>query len=77
MNFSDFKNSKNLLTNEQMKNIKGGGTCGYKSSTGTKCGVSKSEALANVSQGGHWCCEHCVSSSYCSAYVIAEFNGEL
>ena len=24
MNFSDFKNSKNLLTNEQMKNIKGG-----------------------------------------------------
>jgi hypothetical protein len=24
MNFSDFKNSKNLLSNEQMKNVKGG-----------------------------------------------------
>ena len=24
MNFSDFKNSKNLLNNEQMKNVKGG-----------------------------------------------------
>lgn len=28
MNFNDFKNSKNLLTQEQMKNVKGGdGPC--------------------------------------------------
>ena len=71
MNFSDFKNSKNLLTNEQMKNVMGGnggwGTCGYKSWDGAKieCGVSKTVALSMADGGGRWCCDSCAISTYC------------
>jgi natural product precursor len=66
MNFSDFKNSKSLLTQEQMRNIKGGGSCGFKTSTGTVgCGYTKTEALFMVESGGNWCCESCATSSYC------------
>lgn len=67
MNFNDFKNSKNVLSNEQMKNVKGGGTCGFKTSTGTiGCGYTKTEALFMVQDGGNWCCDSCYKSSYCS-----------
>lgn len=66
MNFNQFKNSNAVLRNDQMKNIKGGGTCGFKTASGTiGCGYSKAEALFMVEGGGHWCCDSCGSSSYC------------
>ena len=76
MNFSDFKNSGNVLSKEQMSAVKGGGTCGYKitmgegefQSTKVECNVSLEDVkialkLANISR--NWCCEHCGTSSYC------------
>jgi natural product precursor len=78
MKFNDFKNSENLLSNEQMKSVKGGtGTCGYsvtmydevsnQSWTEVVCGVRKSEALGAVmAYGGNWCCDSCGTSSYCA-----------
>lgn len=80
MNFSDFKKSENLLTKEQMKNVKGGsGTCGYMVTipasyddptmgyvTLIDCNVSKRDALSMVSLGsGWWCCDSCSTTSYC------------
>ncbi len=76
MNFNDFKNSKNVLSNEQMKNVKGGGTCGYKiviaeglsQETLIECGVSQGKALEMLKMGNvsaNWCCDHCGTSSYC------------
>jgi len=66
MNFNQFKNSNSVLRKDQMKDIKGGGTCGFKSSTGTVgCNVSKAGALHMVADGGYWCCESCGISSYC------------
>ncbi len=72
MNFSELKNSSFVLSKENMKQVKGGGTCGYKTSTGTiECGVSKDEALHMVTDQegnihGNWCCDSCGGSSYCS-----------
>lgn len=66
-----------VLSNEEQKMVKGGGTCGYtvEISAGegvsgttifTVCGVRKSEATGAMSLGsGHWCCASCGSSSYC------------
>ncbi len=83
LNFTKMKNSilglsgVTVLSNEEQKMIKGGGTCGYRvtmaagegvdgTTTLTVCGVGKSEAMAAMSLGsGHWCCDSCGSSSYC------------
>ena len=76
MNFSNFKNSSSLLSKEQMKNVKGGGTCGYfywgtdEVSTDqfpvSDCGVSKSQAMGLAgANGGWWCCDSCGTTSYC------------
>ena len=76
MNFSDFKNSSSLLSKEQMKNVKGGGTCGYRvevydevsneSWIEVGCGVSQSSAMGLAGHyGGNWCCDNCGTSSYC------------
>ena len=58
--FSELK-KRNLLSNESMSNVRGGGgTCGYKLNDGTwHYGVSKDEALYMVSNGGRWCCDSC------------------
>lgn len=58
--FSELK-KRNLLSNESMSNVRGGGgTCGYMLHDGTVAyGVSKAEALAMVSNGGRWCCDSC------------------
>ena len=60
LHFSELK-KRNLLSSETMSNVRGGsGTCGYKLNDGTVgYGVSKDEALAMVSNGGHWCCDSC------------------
>ena len=73
--FSELKKC-NLLSNESMSNVRGGGgTCGFKSASGIiDCGVSKSEALEGAGAGGHWCCDSCGHSSYCSGYPFAEFH---
>ena len=65
-NFSELK-KRNLLSNESMCNIRGGdsGTCGYKSSKGTECNISKDEALKGAGTDGHWCCDSCATSTYC------------
>ncbi|MDY0143914.1 MAG: hypothetical protein RBR97_18690 [Bacteroidales bacterium] len=39
MDFSKFKNSKNLLTDEQMKNVQGGYNCSH----GTGCTATNGE----------------------------------
>ena len=45
MNFSDFKNSKNLLTNEQMKNVVGGeGLLGFT----CRCGFNEPTVSVKV-----------------------------
>ena len=63
--FSELK-KRNLLSNESMSNVHGGvGTCGYRSSRGVKCHVSKDEALAGAGADGHWCCDSCATSTYC------------
>ena len=64
--FSELK-KRNLLSNESMSNVRGGdsGSCGYETASGKKCGVSKETALGAVSNGGHWCCDSCATSSYC------------
>jgi natural product precursor len=63
---SKFEKFSGKLSREEMKTVVGGGTCGYKSSTGTvDCGVSKEEAQFMVEEGGYWCCDSCGSSSYC------------
>lgn len=61
---------KNTLSSSEMKNIKGGvvagGTCGYQKPNGDHlCNVSRATAKDAVVNGGHWCCEHCSTSSYC------------
>ncbi len=70
MDFNHFKNSNAALRDDQMKDIKGGygyGTCGYHTKSGTvECGVPKADALFMVQYGGHWCCDSCNTSSYCS-----------
>jgi len=76
MNFNDFKNSENLLSNEQMKNVKGGsGTCGYlgpvvNGAQTIMCGISYSTAMFMFDGGGggaRWCCDSCSSTSYCGS----------
>lgn len=70
LNFSDLK-KRNLLSNESMSSIRGGGSCGYETAEGSSCNVSKNEALRRVEEGGgHWCCDSCWQSSYCGAKVI-------
>ena len=68
--FSELK-KRNLLSNESMSNVRGGqweGTCGYLTADGYHgCGVSKATALLMVEGGGgHWCCDSCYKTSYCS-----------
>ncbi|MDX9845494.1 MAG: rSAM-modified peptide [Tenuifilaceae bacterium] len=76
MKFSDFKNSKDLLSQEQMKRVIGGsGTCGYAGPVvnGKRtviCGVSKEAALFMFDGGGdgsNWCCDSCGTSTYCGS----------
>ena len=69
MNFSDFKNSSSLLSNEQMKNVIGGkmqGGCGYLNSGGTWIeiawgGPTQTEAMMRASEQKtyRWCCDSC------------------
>jgi natural product precursor len=69
MNFNHFKNSNSALRDEQMKDIKGGGTCGFVTPSGTEvCGVSKQVALRMVQDGGHWCCDSCITSPRFQCY---------
>lgn len=77
MDFNSFKNRNATLSNDQMKNIKGGsGTCGFSTSTGTVgCGYSKAEALFMIQDGGHWCCDSCGTSSYCGGRGGDVFSG--
>ena len=66
MKFNQLKESNSTLRKEEMKNVRGGGSCGFKSSSGTiNCNVTKTEALFMVQGGGHWCCESCASTTYC------------
>ena len=74
--FSELK-KRNLLSNESMSNVRGGqwgGTCGYETADGHhNCGVSKRDALFMVeSGGGHWCCDSCYKTSYCSNAIRSE-----
>lgn len=62
--------SADVLERSQMKKITGGygsGTCGYLHPSGQSwCGMSKSSALAAVSNGGgRWCCQSCGAATYC------------
>lgn len=62
-----------VLSQEEMKMTKGGGTCGYlgKEVGGirdVKCGISKEEALFWFAEGGggsRWCCDSCLKTEYC------------
>lgn len=61
-----------LLSNEEQREIKGGGTCGYMDKDGyVLCGLSKKEALFMFDgrgDGSNWCCDSCGdggSASYC------------
>lgn len=66
MKFEKFR--LNALSKSQMREVKGGGTCGYynlKSGT-VACNVSKSIALAGVADhSDYWCCDSCSTTSYC------------
>ena len=63
--FSELK-KRNLLSNESMSNVRGGGGCGYKSANGeVDCGISRAEALKGAGAGGSWCCDSCGRSTYC------------
>ena len=77
MDFNHFKNSNAAISNDQMRDVKGGGgTCGFKSSSGTVgCGYTKAEALFMVQDGGHWCCDSCYSSTYCGSGQSDSFSG--
>lgn len=71
MNFNDLKNGGNVLSATQMKNVKGGGTCGYRVVINGKeyidCNKSKKHATDRANEsGGNWCCDSCNTSSYCS-----------
>ncbi|MDX9853784.1 MAG: TIGR04149 family rSAM-modified RiPP [Tenuifilaceae bacterium] len=64
MNFNDFKNSKNVLSNEQMKNVKGGGTCGVLRTNGSVVhGYTKQQALSDPDMV-RWCCDSCKTASW-------------
>ena len=72
MNNLNFKNIKDILSRDEMRQIKGGsgGTCGFKVThngvTLVQCGVSYSLAMHYYnSYGGRWCCDSCPSSTYC------------
>ncbi len=69
MNFDLLKESRNVLSKAQMREVKGGaGTCGFRNSNGTyNCNLSKAEALHmyDGQAGSFWCCDSCSSTSYC------------
>lgn len=77
MNFSELTKNSTVLSNEQLKKIRGAeGTCGYSIIIETdrgrerisECGVSHDDAQAAFSMGivgSHWCCDSCGSSTYC------------
>jgi hypothetical protein len=65
------KNLSNLLSKDEMKQVLGGygGSCGYKTSSGTVyCYQSKSDAQTLSSGGGYWCCESCKSNGGSASY---------
>ena len=72
--FSELK-KRNLLSNESMSAVRGGGSCGYYTGDGKiRCNVAKSEALNEVAaHGGHWCCDSCESSTYCAGAEKASY----
>jgi hypothetical protein len=81
MKFSELKNSSNILSSNEMKNIKGGsGTCGYVGPVinGKRiimCGISKEEALFWYGDGvigAYWCCDSCIHTWYCGSPSIKE-----
>ncbi|MDR1056552.1 MAG: rSAM-modified peptide [Prevotellaceae bacterium] len=81
MKFSELKNSSNILSSNEMKNIKGGsGTCGYlgpviAGKSTVRCNISKEDALFWYGDGGngaHWCCDSCKNTWYCGSVSIKE-----
>lgn len=71
--FKDLK-ERNILSKEQMQNVKGGGTCGFvlryeDGSREVRCGMNKESVdffLANsTAVAKNWCCDSCDSTSYC------------
>ena len=66
LQFSELK-KRNLLSSEFMSNVRGGGSCGYEDAAGRiGCDIPKATAMSRAGAGGHWCCDSCSSSSYCS-----------
>lgn len=81
--FNELK-TRNILSKEQMQNIKGGGTCGYAVWTGDShiiaCDVSKTEAqemLNHFTNHGNWCCDSCGSTWYCGSKTGGSGSGNL
>lgn len=71
--FKELK-TRNILSKEQMRNIRGGGTCGYylqyeDGSYDFDCNKPKSEVdhMFNGSSAviRYWCCDSCGSTFYC------------
>lgn len=66
-----FKNVKAMLSNDEMRQIKGGsGTCGVLINGSSWCGMSKYSAMRAAGlNGGNWCCDSCGGNgggaSYC------------
>lgn len=60
------------LSKDEMRNVKGGGTCAYLNPTGNASGgpvvtynVSMQEAKETAADvGGRWCCDSCNSASW-------------
>lgn len=74
--FNELK-ARNILSKEQMQNVKGGGSCGYivrytDGSRESDCNVSQTQAqfIADRTNrptiaASFWCCDSCASTSYC------------
>lgn len=79
--FNELK-TRNILSKEQMKNIRGGGTCGYyieyaDGSYDADCYRSKAEVDHMVNgtkaQKKYWCCDSCATTFYCGG--SSSFSG--
>ena len=64
LQFSELK-KRNLLSNESMSVVRGGGSCAYTNGGVTQCDISKEEAIQGAAGGGHWCCDSCWKLPYC------------
>lgn len=69
----NFRDIKGALSREEMRKVKGGGSCGFKVPNGLQhgvnCNLSKAEAQSFASRyGGYWCCQSCASNGGSASY---------